>query len=151
MKTYTSFVFLMAALIMFSGCATIFTGTRDLIHFNSEPRGAMVFINGVERCVTPCAVRVGRSVNETDVMIRLEGYESRMFVLDQDFNVVSILNLGNLLGWGIDVISGAVMRYGLRHYEVNLTREQHSALLNPMEIHINTESKQVDFHVMSHQ
>lgn len=35
------------AAFFLSSCATLFTGTSDMISFNSEPGGAIVFINGV--------------------------------------------------------------------------------------------------------
>lgn len=41
--------------------------------------------------------------------VKLEGYETRMITLDKEFNVISIFNLGNLLAWGIEAVSGAMM------------------------------------------
>ena len=33
--------------LFLTSCATIFTGTRDTLRFDSNPQGAMVYINGI--------------------------------------------------------------------------------------------------------
>ncbi|MBS9524497.1 PEGA domain-containing protein [Litoribacter ruber] len=134
---------------MLSSCATIFTGTKDTIHFNSNPEGATVYKDGLEICKTPCRVPVKRSLNDTDIEYRLDGYEARVFSLDKEFNVVSIINLGNLLGWGIDAASGALMKYDRKNYELDLKRDERTSNLNPKEIHINSEKNTVDIYVIA--
>jgi hypothetical protein len=134
--------------ILLSSCATIFTGTRDTIYFSSNPEGAMVYKDGLELCKTPCRVPVKRSLNDVDIEYRLDGYEARVFSLDKEFNLVSIINLGNLLGWGIDAASGALMKYDRKTYELDLKRDQRTSQLKPHEIHINTVENTVDIYVM---
>ncbi|HSV87908.1 MAG TPA: PEGA domain-containing protein [Bacteroidales bacterium] len=138
---------LLATIIVLTSCATIFTGTSDRMSFTSEPPGATVFIDGNERCITPCNVRVTRSLNERDVTISLYGYEVRMITLDREFNLVSILNLGNLLGWGIDALSGAIFMYEPESYHVTLTPIARTGMMHPVKIYINEENKRVDLYV----
>lgn len=132
---------------MLSGCATIFTGTKDRINFNSEPSGALVYVNGIEQCRTPCSVNVTRSVNDTDVEFRLDGYETRIITLNKEFNLVSIVNLTNPLGWGIDVISGAVMKYDQQSYDIVLNKKS-VAGIHPYRINIDTDNNIVELFVM---
>lgn len=68
---------------------------------------------------TPATIPVRRrSFDDTVVTLRMAGYEPQTFVLRQAFNTVAVLNLGDPLGWGIDVATGALMRYDKRGYLV---------------------------------
>lgn len=101
----------------------------------------------MEICRTPCSYRVDRDINSTDVEYRLDGYETRIFTLDQEFNVIAILNLGNPLGWAIDIITGAVTRYDRKAYDLELDPDTRDMLMNANEIHIDSKEEKVDFYV----
>lgn len=141
------FIIFMLVPFMMSSCATIFTGTRDTIYFNSSPEGATVYKDGLELCKTPCRVPVKRKLTDVDIEYRLDGYEARIFTLDREFNVVSVINLGNLLGWGIDAATGSIMKYDRKAYELDLKRDNRTSDLNPKEIHINSIANTVDIYV----
>jgi hypothetical protein len=118
------------AIVLFvslSGCATIFTGTRDTIAFNTTPEGAVVLIDGIERGRTPTTLRVKRTVGDRIVTLRMEGYADRTFVLSKEFNVVSALNLKNVFGWGIDAATGALFKYSDRTYHLEMDRREQLA------------------------
>jgi hypothetical protein len=134
---------LFLALLVMTGCATIFTGTKDNISFSSTPSGATIYKDGVEICTTPCNYKMKRSLNDTEVEFKLDGYETRLITLDKELNLVSIINLGNLLGWGIDALSGAVMKYDRKSYDLKLTKEKSASLLQPSRIDIDTQANTV--------
>ena len=138
---------LTAICVFFSSCATVFTGTKDRIAFNSTPSGAIIYIDGIEQCKTPCSLKVKRSFDEKEVEIKLDGYETRFFELDKEFNVVSVLNLGNLLGWGIDVLSGAVFKYDKKSYDFTLTKNNKTSNIYPSRINIDTNKNTVELYV----
>lgn len=135
-------IFLIALFLM-TGCATIFTGTKDRIAFTSNPSGATIYKDGKEICTTPCNYKVKRSLNNTEVEFKLDGYETRLITLDKKFNQVSIINLGNLFGWGIDALSGAVMKYDQKSYDLTLSKEKTASFLQPSRIDIDTKSNTV--------
>lgn len=138
---------LLAVAITFSSCATLFTGTKDTIKFDSTPQGATVYKDGVELCKTPCSYPVKRDLNETHIEYRLDGYETRVFTLDQEFNIVSVLNLGNVVGWAIDAVTGSIMKYDRKSYHLEMDYDTRALLSNPNKIHINTEEMLVDVYV----
>ena len=144
-------VFLVASIasLLTTSCATIFTGTKDRITFNSNPQGAVIYKDGVEQCKTPCTLKVRRSMNETDMEFKLDGYETRLITLDKAFNTVSVVNLGNLLGWGVDALTGAVMKYDRKSYDIELSKSSRTSQINPARVDINTETKVVDLYVQS--
>lgn len=143
------FFFLAIASLMMTSCATIFTGTKDRITFNSTPSGATIYKDGVEQCKTPCTLNVKRSLNDTHFEYKLDGYETRLITLDKEFNVVSVINLGNLLGWGIDALSGAVLKYDRKVYDITLSKDTKTSMLNPARIDIDSKKNVVDLYVMS--
>lgn len=135
-------------IVSMSSCATIFTGTKDRISFNSNPQGAVIYKDGIELCVTPCSYNVKRSINDTDIEIKLDGYQTRLITLDKEFNVISVINLGNLFGWGVDAISGAVMKYDKKSYDFTLTKEKTASITDVNRIDLNSEKNTADIYVI---
>ena len=132
---------------LMSSCATILTGTRDTIRFDSNPKGAIVYLDGLEVCKAPCSTSVKRSISEKFAEIKLDGYETRVITLDRKFNAVSIINLTGILGWVIDAATGALMKYDRKSYDIKLDKEKRTSLNNPAKIEINTNKKTVDVYV----
>lgn len=137
----------LSLIILFSGCATIFTGTKDTIRFDSTPEGATVLIDGIETCKTPCTTKVRRSLNDKSVEFRLKDYETRLITLDKTFNLVSIVNLIDIFGWAIDAVSGSLMKYDKKTYDIELDKKLSS--INPQTIDIDTDKKTVDIYVVA--
>lgn len=141
-----STVLFVTIMLFMTSCATLFTGTKDRITFNTNPSGATIYIDGVEQCKTPCTMKVKRSIGDTDVEFKLDGYETRLITLSKEFNVVSVINLGNLLGWGIDALSGAVMKYDRKTYDITLENKTTSQI-NPAKINIDTQKNVVELYI----
>jgi hypothetical protein len=130
---------------LLTSCATLFTGTKDVISFDSEPKGAMVYIDGLEVCRTPCRTPVKRSLDGKQVELSLDGYETRVILLDTKFNLVAALNLGNIFGWGIDALTGTIMRYDRKNYKVELEKSKRVSYYfeNAQKIDVDSKNKVV--------
>ena len=137
-------VTLVAFSILVSSCATIFTGTRDHISFESTPSGATVYLDGVELCKTPCSQEIKRSLSKKSVEFRLDGYKTRFIVLDREFNLVSVLNLTSPFGWAIDMLTGSIYNYDRKHYYIQMEEKIEKGLSKTKEIRIDTEKKEVE-------
>lgn len=110
---------LLLSTLMLSSCATLFTGVRQKVTIESNPPGAQIYIDGRNEGVTPTTVRMHRDFdlvtdNGKDIRLVMEGYHDQYF-MDTKFNPIAILNITNILFWGIDIMTGAVMRYE-NHY-----------------------------------
>lgn len=145
MKTIST-ISLAVAMFLMTSCATLFTGTKDRITFNSNPSGATIYIDGVEQCKTPCTMNVKRSIDDTDVEFKLDGYETRLITLSKEFNIVSVINLGNLFGWGIDALTGSVMKYDRKTYDITLD-DKKTSMITPTRINIDTQKNLVELFV----
>lgn len=140
---------LLVVLLFMSSCASILTGTKDTIRFDSKPQGATIYIDGLEVCKTPCVTKVKRSLSEKLVEIKLENFETRVIALDRTFNAVSVLNMFGLIGWGIDAATGSLMRYDRKGYDIELKEKGITASIDdPIRIEIDTENQLVDIFVM---
>lgn len=105
-----------------TSCATILTGTKDPITFNSQPEGAKVMFKGVEKCVTPCTVDITRGLGKQMVEIKKDGYNTKELQLDKKFNPVTLVNilLGGVIGMGVDLATGSFVKYDQKTYTADL-------------------------------
>ena len=73
--------------------------------------------------VTPATVEVKKPAMMEDrrVTLKLDGYADRTFVLQKDFQMVSILNVfTGAVGFAIDIITGAIFSYSPETYNMKL-------------------------------
>lgn len=143
------FLVLTATVLLFNSCATIFTGTKDTIRFNSTPEGATVYIDGIEVCKTPCETNVKRSLNDKDVEFKLDGYKTRVITLDKSFNIISILNMGGMVGWAVDAATGSLMKYERKNYDIELEADKTISNIQPDKIDIDTKNNTVDLYLFA--
>jgi hypothetical protein len=106
----------------------MYTGSRKIIHFSSDPQKAEVSINGKVIGETPLTVRVNRSLRRREVVIKKDGYETKRFKLRKKFMPISILSTTMI---PIDLISGAVVNYKDAYIHKELT---------PKDRNVSTES-----------
>lgn len=106
-----------------AGCATIVTGTTDVVRILSTPAGATVAIQG-QVVETPASLTLSRSISNPPLgTATLEGYREARFEVPREFNLWTIGNVVTLgLGVPVDVLSGAFFRYPEQHH-VLLNRE----------------------------
>lgn len=105
------FITAVVSFILLSSCATIISGSKQLIKFTSNPSSATVFIDEVEVGKTPFEVKLKRK-KEHHVMIKLEGYKTFETNLTKKFNAwyIGNIGLGGLIGIIIDPITGAMYK-----------------------------------------
>ncbi|MGC4129404.1 MAG: PEGA domain-containing protein [Bergeyella sp.] len=125
MKKSMNYVLILITSLSMTSCATILTGSKDSITFNSQPEGAKVVFQGTEKCVTPCTTEIQRSLGKRSVEIKKEGYETKELKLEKTFNPVTLVNilLGGVIGIGIDLGTGSFLKYDPKVYNAELTEK----------------------------
>lgn len=113
----------LASIILFSSCASIFTGSKRMVLFESNPSGAKVYVNGFEKGTTPSQIKVKA---DDRIDFRLENYKERVVVMDSKFNLVAILNGFSIIGWGIDALTGSLKRVDTKYVKVDLENQSNS-------------------------
>lgn len=115
---------LLTIVLLFSSCASIFTGSKRSVLFESNPSGVKVYVNGFEKGVTPTQIKVKA---DDRIDFRNEGFKDRVVVMDSKFNAVAILNGFSIIGWGIDALTGSLRRVDTEYIKVDLEKINPSA------------------------
>ena len=69
----------------------------------------------------PYTTKVRRGFDETIVKVEAPAYNTETIIINKNFNAVSVLNLTDILGWGIDAATGAITKPEFKFYEINMT------------------------------
>lgn len=127
MKKVTFFTLILTALLT-SNCATIISGSKQNIKFNSNPTNATIFIDEVQVGKTPYETKLERK-REYEVKIQLDGYKPYETKLTKKFNAWYLGNIlfGGLIGLIIDPITGAI--YNLTPDQINAQMTQGTAFV----------------------
>jgi hypothetical protein len=115
--------------LLFSGCASIQSGTTQTVKVSSNPAGATVYtavtkdkdiLNKVAVGVTPLSVSISRK--DGAIILEKAGYESTSVDLKKKMNpwVWGDVVLGSLLSTSIDTSTGAAHEYDPGEYMVDL-------------------------------
>jgi hypothetical protein len=114
---------LLIIVLMMSSCATLFTGTKEMITVTSNVDNATVKFDGINMGSTPLVTKVKKSFDGM-VSVEADGYKDERFQLQKSFQPVAILNLFNILWWGVDFITGAVNKFDMKGYDIELKEEE---------------------------
>ena len=121
MQNFKFYFFALLGLVIFQSCATLFTGTSDKVNIQTQPAGAKIEVNGVPVGTTPSLITLKRSGNAI-IVLKKDGYIDKSFAPQKSFNPVSIINLGNILGWVIDAATGSIQQYEQKAYSLDLEK-----------------------------
>ena len=106
--------------MMMSGCASIINGTSQDVTFRSDPEGALVIIDGLERGKTPITLNLKKNEYKT-VTFRKDGYQDTTQQLTTQMDLVAWLNIF----WDLsttDAITGAIQEYEPSAYHASLKK-----------------------------
>lgn len=120
----------MAIIIMLTtSCASIITGSKRKVMFETDPPGAKVFVNGFEKGQTPIQLKVKA---EDRIDFKLDNYKEQVVVMGSKFNLVSIINGFSIIGWGVDALTGSLKRVDTNYVKVTLEYSKKTAFINYM-------------------
>jgi len=119
---YIAVIFTAVASI--TGCATIVSGTDQLMTFDSEPEGATVSVAGRVVGKTPLSIQLKKKKKQ-QLTFEKEGYKSHTTQLDTkvDSWFWGDVVLLSLVSTTTDAVSGAMHEYSPDQYFVTLTPE----------------------------
>ena len=129
MKKKLSIIAMVLTMMLSSSCASIISTSKRKVLFETDPPGAKVFVNGMEKGTTPVQLKVKA---EDRIDFKIVDYQEKIVVMDSKFNLVSILNGFSIIGWGIDAITGSLKRVDTKNVKVTLEQSEKSAFINYM-------------------
>lgn len=121
-KNVSLFVFL-CCLIQFTGCATIISGKHQDVPMNSDPSGAIILVNGVERGTTPATIELRRK-DDHEVTFEKAGYLPKTQWMQTKTNgwIFGNIILGGIIGIIIDWSTGAKNKFEPEELNIQLSQ-----------------------------
>jgi hypothetical protein len=129
MRKKISIIAMAMTIMLTTSCASIFTGSKRKVMFETDPPGAKIFVNGFEKGQTPIQLKVKA---DDRIDFKLDNYKEKVVVMDSKFNLVSILNGFSIIGWGIDALTGSLKRVDTNYVKVTLEDSKKTAFMNFM-------------------
>ncbi len=104
-----------------TSCATVFCGSKAKVTFDSDiAEKATLTIDGRKyTTVTFPTTKIRRGFDETVVKAEAPSYTTETVIINKNFNAVSVINLLDILGWGIDAATGAMTKPEFKFYQID--------------------------------
>lgn len=134
-KLYISLLIICVSTIILSSCATLFSGTKAKVTLHdselAQPVSITTDVKYYNDVILPQTVEVKRGYKPSNILVTSEGYETMDVMVKKKFNIFSILNFANYIGWGIDLATGAVTKPQKDIYSFKMERkeEQHDTTI----------------------
>lgn len=115
MKKY-SFLLCLAAMLLFTSCATILSGSKAKVTVKNDDVTTAVTLSyddKVENHVfLPHTIKIKRGYKPTTITAKADGYEDGSVLIKKGFNPTTLWNLllGGVIGGSIDAATGALMK-----------------------------------------
>jgi hypothetical protein len=113
--------------LLLGGCATIFTGTTDVVTFGSNVPGVRLWVDGEYKGELPLTIEMRRHfLGGQQFVAKFEraGYQTQEFKLHRSFNVVAVLDVTSVVtSGGIDLLTGSLMKFDPTGYHVQMLPE----------------------------
>ena len=106
---------LVVLMILFTqSCASIIQGTienKSMVYFSSSPNNALVRVNGVKICQTPCQYRINTGDFKYISFEKIGFLPIEIDAKDSDINAALAGNLifGGGVGLGLDLLTGRAL------------------------------------------
>lgn len=125
-KSIIKFAAMSIVLCSATSCASVFCGTKAKVTFDCNVKeNVSLTIDGrkYNNVSFPYTTKVKRGFDDTIVKAEAENYHTETITIDKKFNPVSIINLCDILGWGIDAATGAITKPENKYYQIELKKK----------------------------
>lgn len=116
----------MVAVLYLASCATLFKGTTQEVHFNSNPQKAHVIVNGTDMGETPVALKL-ETKKTYNIEFKAEGYATKSYTISNHVGAgwVILDVLSGLVGIIIDAATGAWYSLDQNNVDAVLEKQLH--------------------------
>lgn len=118
---------LLTCLLCLFSCGTLFTPSKQPITFMGMPK-TRIYDNGkklgeiAESGTT--TIKVRKKLSDKTLIAKKDGYKNTPITLDATFNPVSIINLGNILAWAVDLGTGKCCKWDTDIVEIEMEKSE---------------------------
>lgn len=123
-------------LLSLASCGTIFTSSKQDITFTGE-YGVRIYDKGKKIAeINDDGVgtaKVRKKLSSKTLIAKKEGYNDQPLQLEATFNPISVLNLLNIIAWGVDLGTGKCCKWADEIIEVQMTPKSIQTEQKPVE------------------
>ena len=108
-----------------TSCASIFCGSKAKVTFDSNVKeNVTLTIDGIKYhdVAFPYTTKIKRGFEDTIVKAEAKEHKTETIVIDKTFNPISVINLCDILGWGIDAATGAITKPAKSYIEIEFKK-----------------------------
>ena len=111
--------------LCFTSCGTLFTPSKQPITFMGMPE-TRIYDNNQKIAEIPedgtTTVNIRKKLSDKTLIAKKEGYKNTPIQLNAVFNPVSVINLTNVIAWGIDLGTGKCCKWDNDVIEVEMEK-----------------------------
>jgi hypothetical protein len=108
-------------MVLASGCASMFGDNTRTLTVNSEPQGAVVYLNNIQYGTTPATITLPNYIyGAQGLTFRKSGYQDQAVVLNTQFQPVGLWNILTLWGFGVDAATGDIIKLDQSNLNINV-------------------------------
>lgn len=100
--------------MLLTSCGTLFTPTQQSIVFTGLPE-TTIYDNGKKlgqiKEDGETTIKIKKKLSKKRLLAKKEGYKNEYVILYTTLNPVSIINLTNVIAWGVDLGTGKCCKY----------------------------------------
>lgn len=78
--------------------------------------------------LSPTRPKIRRGFDETVVKAEAPSYTTETVIINKNFNAVSVINLLDILGWGIDAATGAMTKPEFKFYQIDFQPKEEKSI-----------------------
>ena len=127
-KIHLPFITMCVLLLTLSSCATIFCGMKAKVTLNDpqqkQPVDITTDVKHYDNVTLPYKVKVKRGYRPSNITIESDGYKPLEITVLKNYNAATIANLTNIIGWGVDAATGALMKPEQKVFEFRMEKEK---------------------------
>lgn len=113
--------FLLLSVCMLSACGTVFSGSNQIMNFDSNVKNVSIYANGALVCSSvPCQVDIERASGALIIMAKAKGYEDNIQQIRAKVNPVSWGNLLSVYSWTTDFATSSMWKYSRDGTYINM-------------------------------
>ena len=118
---------MMLSVLALTACGTIFSGSSQSIHFESNVKDISIYANGALVCSqVPCQVDIDRGSSALTIIAKADGYEDNIQQVKSKINPVAWGNLLSAYSWTTDFATSSMWKYSQDGIYINMKKIKRS-------------------------
>lgn len=121
--------FIVLSVLTLTACGTVFNGSSQSIHFESNVKNISIYANGALVCSqTPCQADIDRGSGALTIIAKADGYEDNIQQIKTKINTTSWGNLISIYSWTTDFATSSMWKYSQDGIYINMKKAKRSKL-----------------------